>query len=137
MSEQFFYDEFFLDDEDEGIPEEITINGKKITLHFKRNMTLEDSAAAQSKSIKTKVGRDGKVEIAEVNEEEFIIQILSRMIKSWPFTYRNNKPVPITPATIRKMYAEGGEQLAQVVQKYLKVRQENSDFFESSSVEVS
>src|ERR1700730_5715595 len=100
----FFYDEFFADESDPAIPVEIHSHGKTLTIHLKRTLSLEDTQKTFNKAAKYKLNKQtGQKELDSFDEQEAIIHTITSSIKSWPFTYRNGKPVPITTTTVRQL----------------------------------
>ncbi|GHO44515.1 hypothetical protein [Ktedonospora formicarum] len=138
MSEQenFYFDEFFDDEDDPGVPVELDIKGRKVTIYIARGVSFHDKQAAKKQAVRMKVHPDGKISILGIDEETFAVEVLARTIKSWPFKYRQSgKTVPITKDTIRKFLSDGAEQLQAIVLNMVQKQEEALDFFESPSEE--
>lgn len=115
--EQFFADEFFLDEEDPGVKVTVKMRGRDVPIYLKRGLTLEDEMAAQATALKKTITPDGKVIVQGLDETALVEEMLVRCIKSWPFTDRKTgKSFPITRENIRKMLG-GADELAAAIKK--------------------
>lgn len=134
----FFYDEFFADESDPGIPVEVHAHGKTLTIHLKRTLSLEDSQKAFNKAARFKLNKQtGQKELADYDEQEAIIQTLAQSIKSWPFQYRDGKPVPINAQTVRRLDATVIGQLKTELDRLYAGRKAALDPFVPNSAEAS
>lgn len=132
--EKFFYDEFFVSDDDPGLEEEIEIRNRKLTVTIKRALTLEDISEARSSSIKTRMNKKtGQPELVEVNESEFIIKILPKLVLAWPFKHRDGRPVEISEKNLKNLKFDVAEAFAPLVKKVLEGREEVKNFFDPKS----
>lgn len=114
-NETFFFDEFFADES--GVEVWLPIRGRKVPLRIKRGLTLAEKLKAQSKAVKRHVDpATGRVVIDEINEAGGLEEVILAMLVSWPFTYRDGSPVPITRENINKLLG-GMDALAELVQK--------------------
>lgn len=130
--EQFFADEFFLDESDPGIEVKVKMRGRMVPVFLKRGLTLEDEMAAQAAALQKTVTPDGRVVIGGLNEKALVEEMLFRCIKSWPFKYplfrvnpktgqkephpQAGQPFPVTKENIRKMLG-GADELAAAIKK--------------------
>ena len=134
MSEQFFYDEFFIPADDPGERIEVEIGGRVVPIYLKRELSLEDVEIAKERGIKKHLDLEKGAYVVEgIDEVEFTVILLARAIKSWPFVYRNNHPVPITPEKIREFRVEGSEVLQRAVSAMLNKAKDQVDPLGKSS----
>lgn len=113
-NESFLFDDFFVaqDETDPGEQINVALNGRQVPLHVKRGLSHSDKQAAKKVAVKTRVKPNGQIEITEIDEGEFAVELIFRCLKSWPFKYRDGKPVKITRENIRLMLGEHTEVLA-------------------------
>src|SRR5579859_6942833 len=88
-----FYDEFFCDESDPGIPVEVTSGNTKATIYLKRKIDLDAAQKVFNKSAQFKLV-NGKKVFNGIDDQESVIQSIVVSVASWPFKYRDNKPVP-------------------------------------------
>jgi hypothetical protein len=115
MAEIFNFDDFFVSPDDLGSEATLTINGRDVPIRLKRNLTLQDIEECKATAIQTRINAQGQPELVSVDEREFGMQILLRVLKSWPFTYSDGSSVPINRQTIESMMVTGAEALMQLV----------------------
>lgn len=132
MSE-FFFDDYFVSEDDPGIPVDIRFKSGTVPIYIKKCISLEDVEAAKEKAIIKKFKRDGSMEVVRIDEAVLTSELLARVIKSWPFKYKNGKDVPITPENIRALDASGSEQLQALASGLIKAREDMTAPFEKNS----
>ncbi|GHO55527.1 hypothetical protein [Ktedonobacter robiniae] len=134
-NEQFLFEDFFVaqDATDEGDRIEVEINDRLVPLRLKRGLSFEDKAAAKAVGVKQKVKPNGEVEIVEMDEAAFAVELLYRCIVSWPFVYSSGRKVPVSRENIRIMLSEGAEAVAQVVLQRINKRREIKQPFTTPS----
>jgi hypothetical protein len=115
MPEIYNFDDFFVSPDDLGAEATLTINGRDVPIMLKRNLTLQDIEECKAAAIQTRINAQGQPELVSVDENEFSMQVLLRVLKSWPFTYSDGSPVPINRASIENMMATGASALMQLV----------------------
>lgn len=102
VTEQFFYDEFFADDN--GVEVWLPIRGRSVPIRIKRGLTLREKTQAQAVAIKRRVDpATGRVIIEDINEAAGAEAVILASIVSWPFVHRDGSPVPITKETVNKL----------------------------------
>lgn len=116
-AEQFFADEFFLDESDPGIKVTVRMRGRDVPIFLKRGLTLDDQMAAEAAALDKRLTPDGRVVVAGLNEKALVEEMLVRCIKSWPFVDRaTGQKLPITKENIRRMLG-GADALAEAIKK--------------------
>ena len=106
----FLYDDFFLT---ESATEDLTVTlkGRPVTFKVKQYLSLGDRQAAYSAATKYKVGSNGKLELAKLDEMAMAVELLARLIVSWPFRFSDGSPVPITVENIKKLVVDPSSDL--------------------------
>jgi hypothetical protein len=128
----FYFDEAFIDESDPGVPVEVEIKGRKAVIHLTRGVSLHDKLAAKKQAVRHRIRPDGSVEIQNIDEEIFAVELLARSVKSWPFVFRgSNRPVPVTRENIKKMLSDVSEQLQAIVLNMTQKQEESLVPFES------
>src|SRR5690242_11314503 len=143
MSEQFLFDDFFVTEDDPGHEVDVTMkdvhgNQRVVPIYIKRGLSLSDRDAAKAKSVQTRVNsKTGQLELVGVDESVFMVELVFRTIKSWPFERedKNGKivPVEVTRENIKLMLAGSVDELAQRVLGLMRTQEESLDFFENKS----
>jgi|SRR5579859_3143917 len=129
-----FYDEFFCDESDPGIPVEVQSGNKKAVIHMKRKLDIDTAQKVFNKAAKFKLNKStGQKDLVDYDETEAVIQSIALSIASWSFQYRDNKPVPINDKTVRRLDATIIEQLKEVLNKQTEGRKETLDPFVNNS----
>lgn len=111
----FLFDDFFVGADDPGVEDVVVLNGQPVPMRFKRALTLRDREESKAKAVTTAVGADGSLNVTGVDEGVFTVEVLMHAIKSWPFTYQDGSPVPVTRENIHSMMASGADALQQKV----------------------
>jgi hypothetical protein len=143
MSEEmFFFDDFFVSEEDQGAPVEVEMKDKDgkprtVKIHLKRGISLRDREAAKKKAIRTRFTPDGRMELVDVDDEIFTVELLVRLIKEWPFKYGNGQPVKISRENITLMLANGADELKKLVLGIVEKEKEAHGPFAKPSDEAS
>lgn len=132
QQQHFLFDDFFVDDADEGVVHIVTIRGRAVPITCKRDVTLADQEAAEQAAVRRHLTPDGRLVVDGVENGVLAVEILFRTIKRWPFVYgpkhpHAGKPVPITRENIRRMVADGAEALATSIAKGRTAKQEEAD----------
>lgn len=122
MAELFQFEDFFVAADDPGADAEIEINGRTVPLKLKRSLTLQDLEESKTAAVQTKINAQGVPELVSVDENEFTLQVLQRMIKSWPFTFSDGSPVPVDRKNLEAMMASGAAALQQLVLTMVNAR---------------
>lgn len=125
----FLFDDFFVPNDDPGVEDVVTINGRDVPMHFKRALTLRDREEAKAKAVTTSVGKDGSLAVTGVDEGVFTVEVLFRAIKSWPFTFKDGSPVPVTRENIQAMMATSADALQAKVLSLTAPKREALDPF--------
>lgn len=144
MSEETFaFDDFFVDNSDGGVEETVEMmdkngNVRKVTLTIKRGVSLGDYSAAQSRATKTHISPKGELVVDGMDQAELAVELLARVIQSWPFTRPDGSRVPVTRDYIRAMYVTSATGLQPLVQKLVASnRKDELGPFENQSGEAS
>lgn len=141
--ENFLFDDFFVPEDDPGHAVDVTMkdvhgNVRVVTFHIKRGLSLSDRDAAKAKAVQTRINpKNGQLEMVGVDESVFMIELLFRTIKRWPFEQKDKNgkivPVEISRENIRLMQADAVDMLSQKVLGLLQTQEESLDFFENKS----
>lgn len=123
----FLFDDFFVDEADEGVVHEVLIRGRKVPITCKRDITLEDKEAAEQAAVKRHLDPTGRVVVDGIDGGVLAVEILVRCVKKWPFTFKDGRPVPITRENIRRMVASAAEALATSIVGTLEAKQQEAD----------
>lgn len=123
----FLFDDFFVDDADEGVVHEVTIRGRKVPITCKRDVTLADKEAAEQAAVRRHLDPTGRVVVDGIDSGVLAVELLVRCVKKWPFTFKDGKSVPITRENIRRMIADGAEALAQSIVEVVQAKQKEAD----------
>jgi hypothetical protein len=130
----FLFDDFFVDDADAGVVHNVVIRGRVVPITTKRDVTLADKEAAEQAAVKRHLDPTGRVVVDGIDGGALAVEVLVRCIKSWPFTFKDGKPVPITRDNIRRMVADAAEALAQSIVSVTQAKQKEADGpFEAAS----
>lgn len=62
--------------------------------------------------MKKRIKPNGDVEITDINEDIFAVEIVARAIKDWPFRHSDGTKVPVTRENIKFLLADGVQTLA-------------------------
>lgn len=116
--ETFLFDDFFVPQSDAGIEELVTIRGRQVPIFFKRGMSLGDREQAKAAATKTHITPKGELVIDGFDQGVFTIELLARLIKSWPFT-RNGTLVTVSRENIVALGADVADALQTVAEKYV------------------
>lgn len=122
-AETFLFDDFFSSEDDPGIEATIHVKGRDIPVRVKADLSLQDTQQAEQLAVKKRITPEGKLVVDGVDEALLTAEVLARTIKSWPFTFRDGSPVPVTRENVLKFCAEGGAKLAELL-KSLKDQRE-------------
>lgn len=114
-SEEFLFDDFFATDEQKTVEVPVTILGRVVPITVKAGISVEDRLAAQRAAVKRLVNTRGEVISTSVDEAEATLELLTRVIYSWPFT-KHGERVPVTKENIKKLLG-GMDALAEAVKK--------------------
>jgi hypothetical protein len=137
-TDKFFFDDFFVADDDPGVEYLVMMGGKEVPLRIKKALTLDDIEACKEKAIKKDWNfRSGEMIVRGVDERTFVLEVLLRAIISWPFEYRDGRKVPITREVLQSMMADSYDALARIVTGLISQRREQTDPFEKVSAEAS
>lgn len=140
MSEVFLFDDFFVPNDDPGVEQNVTVDGREVPIFLKRGLSLGDREAAKSIATKTHISESGTFVVDSFDDGLFQVELLFRCIKSWPFTYAHGGPVPITRGNIVSMKAHAADAMTLLVQKLVgneEAKKEALAPFESPSDEAS
>lgn len=139
MSEQqqFFFDDFFLDEKDPGIEVKIEMGGKEVPIFIKRRFTLEDIESARDKSIVKHMNfKTGEMVVEKFDDDAFTMELMLRGIVSWPFIRRDGSKVPVNQKTIKAMDSQLFEQLSRLIAGVIQQKYEQAAPFEKDSAEA-
>lgn len=135
----FLFDDFFVPEDDPGHRVDISMRDvhgstRVVPIYIKRGLSLSDRDAAKNKAVQTRVNpNNGQLELVGVDDSVFMVELVFRTLKSWPFKNKDKSgefvPVPITRENIRLMLADAVDQLSQKVLGLLKTQEESLDFF--------
>lgn len=114
----FLFDDFFVPQSDAGVEELVTIRGRQVPVKFKRGLSLGDREAAKSAATKTHVSPRGELVVDGFDSGVFTVELLARVIKSWPFT-RNGALVTVSRENIQALGADVADALQTVAEKYV------------------
>ena len=121
MSDQqtpFLFDDFFVPEDAPGEEIEVEIKGRMVPMRFSTQISVKDAEEAKMRCVRRKLDpKTGQVKIVGVDESRLTGEVLAKCIKRWPFTYRDGRPVPITPENCLRMCAEAAEKLVSVVKR--------------------
>lgn len=137
QKEQFYFEDFFTvtDAEDTGDTISVVLRGREVPIVLKSGLSLGDRNAAKEKAVKKHVKPNGQIEITDIDEGLFQLELLSRTIKSWPFKYHDGRPVKVSKDTITAMFADNADELAKVVSSRLAKRDSDQKAFTKPSVQ--
>ena len=136
IGEQPYYaDEFFVQEDDPGIPHTIEARGRHLTVWIVRTLDLAAMKTAQEAAVRThKDLKNNRVVVDSIDEEKFLFSVLIKLIKSWPFTDRaTGAPTPVTLETLSHLDGLILAQLTKIANEYVSGRQVEIDFFENTS----
>lgn len=114
MSNQdFFVDEFFAPEIDEGKEITITVAGKDVPITVRtRGVTNEDRMAAELAAT-TVTMKNGKVDKVTTDRAKASMELAARQVLSWPFKDRETgEMLPITGANLARMRGGADEIIA-------------------------
>lgn len=136
----FEFDNFFITNDDPGVEEVITMRGVdgasyEVPIRVKRGLTLGDAAECRAKAVTTHFDAKGNQVVDGFDESTFTIEVLVRVIKSWPFT-KHGQPVPVTREHLRQMLAVSTEGFQPLVERFAANKKEAQAPFESKSDEA-
>lgn len=132
-SELFLADDFFVDEHDPGVELIVTLSGRTVPLMVKRGLSFADIAAAKQQATKMRFKPDGTPEVYAFDETIMNVEILFRALKSWPFTQRNGKSLPLTRENIKALRAENIEPIIKALGIIVERRGQATDPFGSHS----
>lgn len=116
--QEFLFEDFFVSDSDPGDRFDLEVNGRTVPVYIRRNISLADVEGAKAKSMKTKINLEtGQLEIESFDQNAFTLELIASVIKSWPFTYGDGSPVPITPQNVARMNIQAATALQDLVSK--------------------
>lgn len=138
MSEQqFFFDDFFLDENDPGVEVKIEMGGREVPIFIKRKFTLEDIEAARDRSIVKHMDfKSGQMVVDKFDDNAFTMELMLRGIVSWPFVTREGKKVPVSHKTIKAMDSNLFDQLSRLIASVIEQKQEQVAPFVKDSDEA-
>lgn len=122
--QEFFVDEFFAPEKDEGREVEIELGGRKVPMTLStRGITNEARMAAELAATSIQV-KDGKVVATITDRGKASMELAARMILKWPFKDRETgEPLPITGENLGRMRA-GADQILALVGEQELAREE-------------
>jgi hypothetical protein len=113
----FYFDDFVVGEDDPGVEVPVEIRGQVIPIRFHRGLTIEDREAAKNAGITRRVRPEGTIELLSIREDIIQLENVTRAIKSWPFTDREGKPIPVTKQNVKALGAEALDALFFAYQK--------------------
>jgi hypothetical protein len=128
----FLFDDFFLADDAPGIEVTLRAKGRDIPLRV-RPLSVTDQVEVQAQALVKHVTPDGQITIDRLDEAKASSLLLARSIVSWPFTFKDGSPVPVTPENCARMLGEVGKQLTQALDGLTKEKAEVLPPFANSS----
>jgi hypothetical protein len=120
----FFFDDFFVEADDPGVEVTVQMRGRNIPLRIARGLTLRDMAESESAAITSHIDAQGRQVIDSLDSTKAAVELLFRAIKSWPFTFRDGRPVPVTREHIEQMLGEGAMSLATRIKASVEAKEE-------------
>lgn len=140
-AEIFEFADFFVSESDPGTEETLMMednSGKKreVTLTLKRNISLGDIQAARAAGTVTHINpQNGQQVVDAFDDALFVIHLLSRVIKKWPFT-RDGEMVPVTVKYVTALNAKNAEVFNILAQRLTSGQSEETqtDFVKPSDV---
>jgi hypothetical protein len=122
--EMFLFDDFFVPNDDPGVQVDVAINGRVVPIMVKRGLSLGDREAAKSVATKTRLDpTKGTLTAESFDEGAFVVELLFRCIKSWPFV-RDGKTVPVTRENILALKSSAADAFALLVQNLVQDKME-------------
>lgn len=116
---EFNFDDFFVtqDPKQSGTVvqvdlEDVNGNTRTVPITIKRGLSFGDQEAAKQNAVKKRIKPNGEVEILDINEDIFAVEIVARAVKDWPFKYSDGKKVPVTRENVKFLLAGGVATLA-------------------------
>ncbi|GCE45184.1 hypothetical protein EI42_03158 [Thermosporothrix hazakensis] len=128
-NETFYYDDFFVPEDDPGEKVYIEMDGRQVPFWIKRKLSMGDREAAKRASVKKRFKSNGQVEISDIDEGEFALELVVRCVKKWPFKYRDGRPVPINRNTVREMVGDAADALSLLILDRLKKKDDAKKAF--------
>lgn len=120
MSDQeFLFDDFFFNDED-TVPVEVEVRGRKIPFQLKKGVNAADLTSAKRVAMRLSFKEDGTPVVGDVDAAAFENELLARCIKGWPFKNADGSPVEITRANVGML---SGDVVQAVSQKIMLIMQ--------------
>lgn len=114
--EIFLFDDFFVPADDPGAEYNLDIRGRTIPIRVKRGLSLGDREASKAVATKSHINMtNGQIVVDGFDEGAFMIELLFRCIKSWPFTTKDGKAVPITRANLTQLRTESADAFAKLM----------------------
>lgn len=137
--ETFQYDDFFVPADDEGVEELVTMKDRhgvehQVPIRIKRGLRLDDALGAQAAATKTHMTPKGALVVDGVDEAVFAVELLSRIIVSWPFK-RNGVSMKPTKENIRAMLATNINGFKPLIQRVTANKADTLAPFEKPSAE--
>lgn len=135
MAEPFLFDDFFVSDADPGVQHTLHLKGRDVPFTFKRGINLRDKEEATAAAMTRHFDEEsGKLIIDGLDDSKLTAELLVRSIKSWPFTFKDGTPVPITREHVMSLIGDAGEQLVRALQGGIAAKEAEADGpFETAS----
>lgn len=137
--ETYQFDDFFVPADDEGIEETVMMkdrhgNGREVPIRIKRGLRLDDALGAQAAATKTHMTPKGELVVDGVDEGVFAVELLSRIIVSWPFQ-RNGVTMKPSKENLRAMLATNLTGFKPLIQRVMANKADTLAPFEKPSAE--
>lgn len=124
----FLFDDFFVSESDPGVRHVLLLRGRAVPFTMKRGLTLRDKEEASSAAMQRHFDAEsGRLIIDGLDDAVLTAELLVRGIKSWPFTYHDGSPVPITRETVMSLLGEAADQLVKALQGGIEAKEREAD----------